>query len=122
MFEILLVIGGLFGLTIIGILTIVVTPEFMVEFGFSVLAVGLLIGLPTGCWYHVVLYRELTGGGPLPSRWWRSPVEWHGRLAPAAFRRVQPWFIGGAVGFVLCCVGGGAAIAGLSILQYLSTR
>jgi hypothetical protein len=34
------------------------------------------------------------------------------------FKPVRPWFVAGAAGFVLCCVGGLAAIAGLSVGQF----
>jgi len=59
MLELLLVLGSLVGLCAIAFITVVVTPQLMIELGLWVLAVGLLIGIPTGLWYHVALYREL---------------------------------------------------------------
>jgi hypothetical protein len=45
-------------------------------------------------------------------------VELHPLLAPQEYRRVKPWFVAGAVGFVLCSVGGAAAIIGLLVIRY----
>ncbi len=120
MLELLLVLGALIAVGVIGLITVVVTPEIMVEFGLWVLAAGLLIGLPTGLWYHVVLFRALAPRKALPPRWWRSPVELHPLLTPHEHARMLPWFMLGAVGFGLCLVGGVAAIAGLSIARFYS--
>ncbi len=118
MHEFLLVIASMAGILVIGFITKVITPEIMFEFGLWILAGGLLIGIPSGIWYHVVLYRALKKRMILPARWWRSPVSLHDRLTPSEFRPVRPWFVAGAVGFVLCCAGGVAAIAGLSVGQF----
>ena len=82
MLELLLVVGAVVVVGVIGFLTVVVTPQLMIEFGLWVLAAGLVIGLPTGFWYHVVLYRSLVRRMTLPPRWWRAPVELHPLLAP----------------------------------------
>ncbi len=119
MLELMLVIGGLVLFGVIGYVTLVITPQFMLEFGLWLLAAGLLIGLPTGLWYHVVLYRALAPRINLPPRWWRSPVDLHPLLTGTEFRLVKPWFVAGAVGFGLCVVGGLAAIAGLSIDRFV---
>jgi len=118
MHEFLLVLASLVGVVVIGFIAKVITPEIIIEFGLWILAGGLLIGIPAGLWYHVVLYRALKRRKTLPSWWWRRPVELHDRLTPTEFEPVRPWFVAGAVGFVLCCVGGIAAIAGLSIGQF----
>jgi hypothetical protein len=118
MLELLLVIGGLVAVGMIGLVSLVMTPQVMIEFGLWVLGAGLLMGIPTGLWYHVVLYRTLARRTTLPLRWWRRPVELHPLLTPQEFRRILPWFLAGAVGFGLCVVGGLAAIAGLSIARF----
>ena len=118
MLELLLVFGALIVFGVIGFITLVITPQIMILLGLWVLAAGLLIGIPTGLWYHVALYRQLATRMALPSRWWQRPVELHQFLTPGEFRQVQPWFIVGAVGFVLCCVGGVAAIAGLLMMRF----
>ena len=56
MLELLLVLGSLVGFCVIALITVVVTPQIMIELGLWVLAVGLLVGIPTGLWYHVVRY------------------------------------------------------------------
>ena len=117
MLELLLVLGSLVGFCAIALITVLVTPQIMIERGLWVLAVGLLIGIPTGLWYHVVLYKQLAPRTTLPLRWWRAPVELHPLLSPQEFRRVRPWFVAGAAGFVLCCIGGLAAIAGLVVIN-----
>lgn len=117
MIELLLVVGGLVAVGLIGLVSLVVTPQIMIVVGLWVLAAGLILGIPTGLWYHIALYRQLAPRMPLPTRWWRKPVELHQQLTPEEFGRVMPWFVAGAVGFVLCCVGGVAAIVGLSIVR-----
>ena len=118
MLELLLVLGSLVGFCLIALITVVVTPQIMIELGLWVLAVGILVGIPTGLWYHVILYRQLAPRTTLPPRWWRAPVGLHEQLTPGEFRRVRPWFLAGAVGFLLCCVGGLAAIAGLVVINF----
>lgn len=118
MLELLLVLASVAGLGVITFITVVITPQIMIELGLWALAGGLLVGIPTGLWYHVALYRQLAPRMTLPPRWWRAPVELHARLTPVEFRRVRPWFLAGAVGFLLCCVGGLAAVAGLLVTNF----
>lgn len=118
MLELLLVLASVVGFGVIAFITVVITPQVMIELGLWGLAVGLFVGIPTGLWYHVVLYRQLAPRMTLPPQWWRAPVELHVRLTPEEFRRVRPWFWAGAVGFLLCCVGGLAAIAGLLVSNF----
>lgn len=117
MLELLLVVGGIVGIGLIGLIAVVITPQLMIALGFWMLAGGLLVGIPTGLWYHVALYRQLAPRMTLPPRWWRAPVELHQQLTPFEFSRVRPWFVAGAVGFLLCCVGGVAAIVGLLVIR-----
>ncbi|HEY5626657.1 MAG TPA: hypothetical protein VIR79_01800 [Nitrospira sp.] len=117
MLELLLVLGGIVAIGLVGLASIMITPQLMVELGFWVLAGGLLIGIPTGLWYHVALYRQLSSRMTLPRRWWRAPVELHPQLTAHEYRQVRPWFVVGAVGFLLCCLGGIAAIIGLSVIK-----
>lgn len=74
--------------------------------GGSMLAVlGLVLGVPTGFWYHVLLYRALRPQGPLPRTWWLRPDRLHDRLSAEARVRVMRPFYWGAVGFVVSIVG-----------------
>ena len=120
MLELLLVLASVVGFGMIALFTVVITPQIMIELGLWVLAGGLLVGIPTGLWYHVTLYRQLAPRMMLPPRWWRAPVELHAQLTPSEFRCVRPWFIAGAVGFLLCCVGGVAAIMGFLVARLLA--
>lgn len=117
MLELLLVLTSLVGLCVIAFITIMITPQIMIELGLWVLAGGLLVGIPTGLWYHVALYKELASRMTLPRRWWRDPVRLHAQLTPVEFTHIRPWFVAGAFGFLLCCVGGVAAIAGLLVIN-----
>lgn len=118
MLELLIVLASLVLIGLTGVVTMVVTPPLMVEFGLWVLAAGLMIGIPTGWWYHVRLYRTLAAKMSVPSRWWQRPVELHPLLTVNEYHRIRPWFAAGAVGFVLCVVGGVAAIAGMLVLRF----
>jgi hypothetical protein len=94
-------------------LAAIVTAGLTALLGLGLLALGLVVGVPTGFWYHVVLYRLASPKVPLPRRWWLSPGRLHRHLTAAEQRRIEPWFRIGGVGFVLCVAGGVAAIAGL---------
>ncbi|HAP38768.1 MAG TPA: hypothetical protein DCQ94_03315 [Nitrospira sp.] len=118
MLELLIVLGSLVLIGLTGLLTVVVTPPLMVEFGIWVLAAGLLMGIPAGWWYHVMLYRTLAARMPVPPQWWRRPVDLHPLLTLSEYRRMRPWFVAGAVGFILCVIGGVAAIAGMLVLRF----
>ena len=113
MIEITLVLIALVAVGLIGFIGAVVTPGLIAAIGFGALLVGLAMGVPTGFWYHVILYRCVSPKIPLPRRWWLSPAALHRHLTLAEEGRIRPWYRIGGVGFVLCLVGGTAAIAGL---------
>jgi hypothetical protein len=69
------------------------------------IVVGLLVGIPTGLWYHVALGRVLGARGELPERWWLRPTALHDALAPSELERVMPWFYIGGAGFALTIAG-----------------
>lgn len=73
----------------------------------GLLGLGLVIGVPTGLWYHVALRRALLSHGDLPPHWWLRPTAYHDRLTDDERPAVLPWFYAGGVGFVftaLSCV------------------
>lgn len=113
MAEILLVLLALLAVGAVGVLTSVLTPKLMAEAGLWTLTAGLATGLPTGLWYHVVLYRLLARRMRLPDRWWISPSNLHRHLTQEEIARITPWFLLGGIGFLLCLAGGLAAMAGL---------
>ena len=93
-------------------------PGLLATVGTGTLALGLLLGVPTGFWYHVVLYRVVAAKGPVPSRWWLSPSGLHGRLSEAELGRVTFWYRTGGIGFVLSLGGGVAAILGALMARW----
>lgn len=87
----------------------------LTTWGLALLAFGLLVGIPAGLYYHVVLYRILGPQGRLPPRWWLSPSTYHVHLEEEEARRIRRWFVLGGVGFLCCLAGGALALSGLGI-------
>ncbi len=116
--ESLLVLGSVVAIALMGLVTVAMTPPLMVELGFRGLTLGLLIGIPTGWWYHVVRYRTLAARMALLSQWWRRRVELHPFLTPDEYQRVRPWFVAGALGFVLSLTGGVAVLTGMLVIRF----
>ncbi|MEK6683574.1 MAG: hypothetical protein AABY46_02840 [Nitrospirota bacterium] len=83
--------------------------------GLTVMAAGIIEGIPTGLYYHIVLYRLLRPRGQLPPGWWISPSQYHVHLTEEEGRRVRRWFFIGGLGFLLCMVGGILALSGMAI-------
>jgi hypothetical protein len=98
---------------LIGFSATILTPRFITEMGIGTLLLGLVVGVPTGFWYHVILYRLVSAKIRLPRHWWLSPSSLHRHLTGPEQRRINAWFRMGGAGFVLSVVGGLAAIAGL---------
>ena len=82
-----------------------VPQVFLLETGVWTAAVGLLLGVPTGFWYHVALGQTLSTVRRLPPLWWLRPVPLNAWLDASGRRRVMPWFYAGAVGFVMTVSG-----------------
>jgi len=103
--ETLLVLGAVLGLAAAGLLATLVPIDVLLQLGGVITTVGLLIGVPTGFWYHVALYRTLRARGPLPSRWWLHPVPLHERLEERERDAVLLWFVAGGLGFGVVVIG-----------------
>lgn len=88
-------------------------PETLLAWSAGLIGTGLAIGLPAGLGYHVLLARALAAGNIDAKRWWLRPTSFHDALAPAALRRVTPWFRVGAAGFLI-------AVAGCGVLLVLA--
>ena len=113
MLELGLVVVAIASVGMVGLMTSAFSYGVVTAIGLTTLSVGLLLGVPTGLWYHVVLYRFVASRVPVPSTWWLSPANLHRHLTDAEERHIRPWYRVGGVGFVLCVAGGAVAIAGL---------
>lgn len=113
MLEITLVLLAVASVGLVGALVTVLTPPLITVFAMATMCLGLVVGVPTGFWYHVVLYRVVSSKVRLPRRWWMSPSVLHIHLTDVERRRINLWYRLGGVGFVLSVAGGLAAIAGL---------
>ena len=111
--ELTLLLAILVGIGVLGALALVITPAVLQMMGLVMLAAGLAEGIPTGLWYHVVLYRTIADRRPLPSRWWIHPSRFHTQLTPEQHRSVRRWYVLGGLGYVVAVAGGLAAIVGL---------
>jgi hypothetical protein len=111
--EALAVLAGVCLLSLAALVLPLVPAEWILTGGAVCTGAGLLLGVPTGFWYHVRLRACLRRRGSLPRRWWLRPVGLHGRLAPEERGLVLPWFYLGGAGFVLTvagCLGVGAGV------------
>lgn len=116
MIEALWVLGVLVVLIGGGTASVTLPPEWLMVGGAVAVAVGSLVGVPAGAYYHVVLRRQLLHYGALPERWWLHPVRLHDTLTPQERRTFMPWFFIGGAGFVLILAG--AASVGLGLLRF----
>lgn len=113
MLETTLVLGAVAAVGLVVLLATVLPAPVMIVLALGALLLGLVVGVPTGFWYHVVLYRTVSVRIAVPRRWWLSPAALHVHLTEAEQRRIRLWYRLGGIGLVLSVVGGLAAIAGL---------
>ena len=113
MLEATLVLGAVAAVGLVILLATMLTAPVMIVLALGALLLGLVVGVSTGFWYHVVLYRIVSARIAVPRRWWLSPSALHVHLTGAEQRRIWLWYRLGGIGFVLSVVGGLAAIAGL---------
>ncbi len=92
-----------------------VSSSTLTELGLFILTAGIMEGIPTGLYYHIVLYRLLHSRGRLPSGWWISPSRYHVYLTEEEGHRVRRWFFLGGIGFLLCIIGGLMALSGMVV-------
>jgi len=118
MLEIGIVLAAVVAAGLAGVLGALTAPGPLAAFGLIVLLAGLVLGLPTGLWYHVVLHRFVSTRVRLGRTWWLSPSALHRHLTDDEERRVRIWYRLGGVGFVLCVAGGVAAIAGSLLARW----
>jgi hypothetical protein len=108
---------------VIGMVASILAVRWMVEvslpgssltlFGLWVFAAGIVEGIPSGLYYHILLYRVFRSRGEIPAGWWISPSRYHARLSDPEKRVVLRWFFLGGLGFLLCITGGVLALSGI---------
>ena len=69
------------------------------------IAIGLLVGVPAGIRYHLLLYRALAPQGRLEKGWYWHPLRYDKQLTPPEHEPVLFWCRLGALGFVVLCLG-----------------
>lgn len=104
MLELLFVLG-LLGVLASVVVVGSVAPEWVLYAGVALIAAGMLLGLPSSAWYHVLLRRALAVRGALPHRWWLHPVPLHATLDERTRGPVLRWFYVGAAFFGLAVLG-----------------
>jgi hypothetical protein len=115
MAELIIALAPLLLLVGLALAAIFVPLSVLASSSLSLLAFGFLVGMPAGLGYHVVLRRELLRVGPLPRHWYFRPQTHHKLLDARAVRRLRPWFLVGASGFLLILVGFGLAALSLAL-------
>ncbi|HXC61160.1 MAG TPA: hypothetical protein VNV63_00675, partial [Nitrospiria bacterium] len=100
-------------LVFLGSLSNQIPPVLFTEIGLWLLVLGLIEGVPTGFYYHLVLYRILGPRSQLPPRWWMSPQQYHVHLDEKERRVVRRWFLLGGIGFIFSVIGGALVFLGL---------
>ena len=113
MTEAAIVLGLIVMLIVVGTLVVALPWTTIVFAGAGLIAVGFALGVPTGFYYHVALYKRLAPRGVLPARWYWSPVRYHPLLRDEERVPVLRWFYLGAAGFVLIVLGGAVMALGL---------
>ncbi len=115
MAELLIALGPLFALAALAALAMAAPFAWIAGAALALMAAGTLFGLPSGLGYHVLLRRELLRAGALPAGWYWQPQRHHRSLDHAALRRLRPWFLVGAFGFVAIVAGALLAVTALAL-------
>jgi hypothetical protein len=113
MTEAAIVLGLVVMLVVVGTLVVSLPWTAIVFAGAGLIAFGFVLGVPTGFYYHVALYKRLAPRNALPARWYWSPVRYHPLLRDDERMSVLRWFYLGATGFVLIVLGGAVMALGL---------
>ena len=113
--ELIVALGPLLLLMSLALVALLVPLKVLAIAALVLTAIGWLVGLPSGLYYHVALRRELVRVGKLPRGWYWHPQRHHALLDHAALRRLRPWFMVGALGFMLIVAGCALALTALAL-------
>jgi hypothetical protein len=91
MLEATLVLGAVVTVGLVVLLAAVLTAPEMILLALGALLLGLVVGVPTGFWYHVVLFRLVPAKVAVPKKWWLSPSDLHVHLTDAEQGRIRLW-------------------------------
>src|SRR5215204_5262438 len=80
MLETLIVVGLIALLAGAGWAAVLLPWTVIALAGAACAAFGFLLGVPTGFYYHVLLYRFLQPRGVLPRGWYWHPMRYHEHL------------------------------------------
>jgi hypothetical protein len=105
MVEALYVVGLVGAMIVLGAMAVLLPLESLVFAGVACVVVGSIVGFPAGFYYHVQLYRCLARRGAVPRSFVWHPTRYHAELSAEERRDVLPWFVAGALGFVLIVFG-----------------
>ncbi|MCP4674868.1 MAG: hypothetical protein GY854_05035 [Deltaproteobacteria bacterium] len=79
--------------------------------------IGIVVGVPTGFIYHVLLYRKLKPRDEIPRGWVWGPIRLNAKLTPRERLLVLPWCYVGAMGFFVIIVGFVLIVASMILAQ-----
>lgn len=106
---------GLLG-AVCGLGALLLLPwETLATAGLWLIAVGFVVGVPTGVQYHLELYRRLKPTGLLPDNWYWNPISCNDLLAEQDRPRVLAWCFAGAAGFMVILAGVVALTAAVAV-------
>lgn len=81
--------------------------------GVTSLVIGLILGVPIGFYYHLLLFQRKKLLGRELKGWWIYPHRYHEYLPEKERRILNRWFWVGAVFFNIAMIGCGLVFIGL---------
>src|SRR5262245_22717498 len=117
MLETLIVLGLIALLAGAGWAAVLLPWTVIAISGAACAAVGFALGVPTGFYYHVLLYRFLQPRGVLPRGWYWHPMRYHDHLLAHERPSVNRWMYTGGAGFVLIVLGLAFCLFGLLLAR-----
>ena len=83
--------------------------------GITFIVIGLILGVPIGVYYHLLLFQRIKLLGRELKGWWISPHRYHESLPEKERRILSRWFWIGAVFFNITMIGCELVFIGLFI-------